>query len=233
MHAVILLGGQGTRMRESFPGLVKALIPVLGKPFIQWHLEQMIRQGVTSVHLAAGYQADQIRSWTDEQSHFDIPIAVVAEPEPRGTAGAIKFIESHITTDTFFVLNGDTLVPNLNLDEMWNHHRRSDFQAAIAITAIEESGRYGTVEFTEDGTLSAFREKEERKAGHVNGGVYLLHKDLLKEIPAGVAQSIEHDIFPTLCQNRKLGAFVFDPPLLDMGTPTGLSSMEEYLSGPA
>ena len=230
MHAIILLGGQGTRMRESFPGLVKALIPVLDKPFIQWQLEQMIAQGVTSVHLAAGYQAEQIDDWTKQQSQFDIPITVISEPEPRGTAGAIKYLEDHITTEPFFVLNGDTLVPHLHFKDMWQHHQQQSFQATIAITPIDEAGRYGTVEFTDDGCIKAFREKTERKAGHVNAGVYLLHKALLQEIPQDKPQSIEHDIFPMLCENQTLGAFVCDPPLLDMGTPTGLKSMEHYLT---
>ena len=94
---------------------------------------------------------------------------------------------------------------------------------------IEDAGRYGTVEFDPDGFVTAFREKTERSAGFVNTGLYLLPRDLLADIPAGRAVSLETEIFPALAARRRLVAHPVPPPLLDMGTPDGLAAMERFL----
>ena len=101
--------------------------------------------------------------------------------------------------------------------------------ATLFVAPIEEAGRYGTVEFDADGFITAFREKADRTGGFVNAGIYLLPRDILAALPAGQPVSLETEIFPSLAAQRRLAVLPCPPPLLDMGTPEGLTAMEQFL----
>ena len=278
MQAIILLGGQGTRLRELYPDRPKALVPVSGRPFIDWQIDWLRRGGVTEVHLAAGFMAEQIEAWAATQG----AVTVTREPDPLGTGGALKFIEPHIRSNPFLVVNGDTLLPKLDFQRLekqasessndWKNRaqnfqrlekppqstsndclpahdapgsslpmtsdieelsldRRQAGKTSIAVTRIEEAGRFGTVEFDADGRVTAFREKADRQAGWINGGVYLMDRRVLDHIPADIPYSLETDLFPALIASDRLFAHRTEPPLLDMGTPEGLAEMERALNG--
>jgi NDP-sugar pyrophosphorylase family protein len=229
IQAVILAGGKGTRIQGLFPGRPKALVPVAGKPFIERLVEWLYAQGITNVHIAAGHLAHPIVKWSDGYARKPGALSVSIEPEPLGTAGGIKFVENHLRTDPFFVLNGDSMVPNLNLADMARQHRASKAVATLAVTRIEEAGRYGTVEFNDQGTITMFLEKADRHGGWVNGGIYLMSRATLNQIVPGRNLSIETDIFPALAAMGRLCAFRSDPPLLDMGTPEGLAALDAYV----
>jgi D-glycero-alpha-D-manno-heptose 1-phosphate guanylyltransferase len=121
--AVILLGGKGTRIQSLYGDRPKCLVPVAGKPILLWQLEWLSRSGVKRVHLAAGYMADVLRDWLKTDAPKDMEITFSVEPEPRGTGGAIKFAEPWIQSDPFFVLNGDSLTPNLDFQTLEKAHR--------------------------------------------------------------------------------------------------------------
>ena len=228
-QAIVLAGGKGTRLAHLYPDRPKALVPVAGRPFIEHLIETLFRQGITDVHIAGEHLADSIKSWASANARKPGTLTITVEPEPLGTAGGLKYVEKHLRTDPFFVLNGDTLVPNLRFADMANQHRASGAVATLAVTRIEETGRYGTVEFDGSDRITMFLEKAERKGGWVNGGVYLMSRATLSEIVPGRNLSIETDIFPALAQLGRLRAFRAEPPLLDMGTPEGLKAMESYL----
>jgi NDP-sugar pyrophosphorylase family protein len=120
-------------------------------------------------------------------------------------------------------------MPNLRFGDMAKQHSASTVPATIAVTRIEEAGRYGTVEFDEGGAVTAFLEKADRKGGWINGGVYLMSRSTLSVIVPGRPVSLETDIFPALSAEKRLRVFRADPPLFDMGTPGGLEEMEEFL----
>ncbi len=241
-QAIILAGGLGTRLRDLYPDRPKALVPILGRPFLQWQLEWLARGGVTDVLIAAGYKADMIAGWVEGQ--FQVPgskfqVGVSAEPRPLGTAGGLKYVEGLIRGDRFYVLNGDSLVPNLIFQTLeksagvFPSIGKSAPGAVIAVARIEESGRYGTVEFDAGGRVTAFREKAERKAGWINGGVYLMSRATLGLVEPGKNLSIETDLFPEMARRGLLRVFPADAPLLDMGTPEGIRAMEAYLAAPS
>lgn len=229
IQAIILAGGKGTRIQGMFPDRPKALVPVGGKPFIERQIEWLFRQGISDVHIAAGHMAGALQQWIKGYARQPGTLSITVEPEPLGTAGGIKFIEAHLRTDPFFVLNGDSLVPNLRLNDMAIAHQESKAVATLAVTRIEESGRYGTVEFDDTGKITMFLEKADRKGGWVNGGIYLMSRSTLAQIVPGRNLSIETDIFPALAVLGRLRAFRTEPPLLDMGTPDGLAAMEQFV----
>jgi len=238
LHAVILLGGKGTRIAAQFPDVPKALVPVNGRPFLEWQLDGLRAAGITQVLLAAGHKAEVLEAYLATRPDNGLEIALSREPTPLGTGGALKFIEPQLASDPFLVLNGDSITPNLDFSILWKQFfhtmdksRKSfPYHGQICVTPIEDPGRYGTVEFDDDDTVTTFREKAERASGFVNTGIYLLSRAILETIPAGKAVSLETEIFPALVEKRQLVAVQAPPPLLDMGTPDGLAAMESFLS---
>lgn len=245
-QAIVLLGGLGTRLRNLFPDRPKALVPVAGRPFIEHQLEWLRRGGINDVHLAAGYRADDIAAWLTSASDFaDTTITLSREPKPLGTAGALKFVEYYVRSDPFVVVNGDTLAPRFNFqtletcetvfpdlgnsDEVF-FQSLEKWRAYLVVAPIEESGRYGTVEFDKTGRVTTFREKAKREAGWVNAGVYLLPRRILSLIPSGQEMSLEQHVFPRIAEEGRLYVVKAEPPLLDMGTPEGLRTMEMWLA---
>ncbi len=252
--AIILLGGKGTRIAALYGDRPKCLVPVAGKPFLQWQLEWLKRGGVRRVHLAAGHMADVLVKWLEAETPEGMEITYSVEPEPRGTGGAIKYVEPWISGDTFFVLNGDSLTPALDFQSLEKAHRESskgwkspamsapdqrlggslalptDSLITIAVARIEKTGRYGTVEFDERDRATAFLEKADRESGWINTGIYCVSRKALAAIEADRNVSIETDIFPSLTERGQLGVLKVEPPMLDMGTPEGLAEMEAYLS---
>ena len=238
-QAVILLGGKGTRIAAQFPDRPKCLVPVAGRPFLEWQLDWLKRNGVVRVLLAAGYKADVLEAHLAARPADGLEIVLSREPAPLGTGGALKFVEPQLVSDPVLVVNGDSLTPNLDFSTLWKTghgffhtvEKRWPGCAALLVAPIENAGRYGTVEFDADGFATAFREKADRTAGFVNAGLYLLPRNAVAEIPAGRAVSLETEIFPALAAHRRLVAIPIPPPLLDMGTPDGLAAMERFLRG--
>ncbi len=236
-QAVILLGGKGTRLAAQFPDRPKCLVPVAGRPFLEWQLDWLKKNGITRVGLAAGHKADVLEKHLASRKTDGLEILLAREPGPLGTGGALKFIEKRLATDPVLVLNGDSLTPNLDFSTLWKtaggffHGVEKKFprRGKIFVTPIGDPGRYGTVEFDPDGFVTAFREKAERRAGFVNAGIYLLPREILAAIPAGKAVSLETELFPALAADHRLVALSAPPPLLDMGTPEGLAAMEAFL----
>lgn len=228
--AIILVGGQGTRLRALYPDRPKALVPVAGRPFIAWLIDDLRENGIRRIHLAAGYRADQLVTWCNGQpAHEDLSVSI--EPEPLGTAGGLRFAASQVQGEDLLVINGDSFLPGLRLSDWLRESPAPGVLATLAITHIEKAGRYGTVEFDAEGRVSAFLEKADREQGWVNGGVYWMRRTLIDQIPATGACSLETDIFPRLADARALAVRKVPPPLLDMGTPEGLAAMEAYLRG--
>ncbi len=236
-QAVILLGGQGTRLAAQFPDRPKCLVPVAGRPFLEWQLAWLKRNGIRRILLAAGHKAEVLETHLAARQPDELALILSREPAPLGTGGALKFVEPQLATDPVLVLNGDSLVPNLDFSTVWKNIFHSveksgkgfPFCGKLFVAPIAAAGRFGTVEFGADGFVTAFREKAERAAGFVNAGVYLLPRALITAIPSGRAVSLETETFPALAARRQLAALPAPPPLLDMGTPAGLAAMAAFL----
>ena len=250
MQAIILAGGAGTRLQALFADRPKILVPIAGRPFLEWQLEWFGRNGITDIHIAGGIKADVLKEWlkvrgtvaegreqkdhtslfTIHTSLFTFHVSLSSEPRPLGTGGGLKFVEPWIQTSPCLVVNGDSLLPNLNLKDLTEHHARSSCSITLAITHIEDAARFGTVKVDDTGHITAFLEKAAVAAGWVNGGVYVVNKEILDTIPTDRTVSIERDIFPTFADRHLLGAFSCPTPLLDMGTAEGIESMERFLA---
>jgi len=227
--AVILLGGKGTRIQGLYGDRPKCLVPVAGRPFLLWQLEWLRCSGVRHIHLAAGYMADVLEDWLSANAPADVGISISVEPDPRGTGGALRFAGELVEGDRFFVLNGDSLAPSLDFRKFFLEHNRTNSSlVSIGVSMIEQTGRYGSVEFDREYRITAFREKQERDSGWINTGIYCVCRQALDLIEADRNISMETDVFPVLASAGRLQAVPVAPPLLDMGTPSGLEKMNVW-----
>ncbi len=201
MQAVILVGGEGTRLRPLTYALPKPMAPLLGRPFIGWIIERLRAAGVDEVILSCCYLPELIQAHFGDGRAHGVRLKYVHEVEPLGTAGAIKNALEHID-GTIFACNGDVLT-SLDLVALLGDHRRHGAVATIHTRPMEDPSQFGVVETDADGRVRRFVEKPkpgETSARDINAGTYVLEPAAIEAIPVGRAVSIERETFPHLIQ---------------------------------
>lgn len=220
MQALILAGGEGTRLRPLTSTVPKPVVPLVDRPFISYMIEWLRRHGVDDVILACGFMADGIRAVLGDGSALGVSLRYVEEPSPLGTGGALKYAE-HLLADRFFMLNGDVLA-DMDLTAQLAQHERTGARATLALMPVEDPSAYGLVRRDDDLAVREFVEKpspEEIDTSLVNAGAYILEREVLDEMaPAGTRISIERDVFPALV-GRGLYAYEAHGYWMDIGTP--------------
>ncbi len=225
MKAVILVGGEGTRLRPLTYAVVKAMVPVLNRPFIEYVIRHLSSHNIKEIILAMGYKPDCIIDCFGGASHLGATLIYSVESEPLGTAGAVKNAEEHIE-DTVFVLNGDVFT-DIDLKDMLQFHRQKKAKVTIALTPVEDPTRFGVVEIDKEQRVRRFVEKPSRDqvmSNVINAGVYILEAEVVKGIPKGKYCMFERDVFPALLANGEpVYGYTIDTYWIDTGTP------EQYL----
>jgi len=219
MQALVLVGGQGTRLRPLTETLPKPAIPLVDRPFLAYMIEWLGRHGVDEVVLACGFLPDRLREVLGDGGSGGPQLVYVEEPEPRGTAGAIKFAEKHLD-DRFLALNGDVLT-DLDLSALIRHHEQSGALATLGLYPVDDPTAYGLVRHRPDGEITEFLEKPdpaEIDTDEVNAGTYVLEREVLAEIEPDANVSIERDVFPRLV-GRGLHGIRLEGYWMDIGTP--------------
>jgi mannose-1-phosphate guanylyltransferase len=220
-QAVVLVGGEGTRLRPITSRVPKPVAPLVCRPFISYVIENLARHGVEHVVFSSGYLAEAIEHTVGDGSRFGLRVSYAVESEPLGTAGAIKNAESHLARERFFALNGDVL-SDIDLSDLAAAHVSKRAMATIYLTPVEDPRRYGLVRLREDGSISDFLEKpgaEFAGPALINAGVYVLEPEVLEMIPAGRMFSIERGVFPVLAQAGSLFGHDTSDYWRDIGTP--------------
>jgi NDP-sugar pyrophosphorylase family protein len=227
MQAVILAGGAGTRLQDLYPGIMKALVPVNGRPFVEWQIAWLREAGIQNIHLAGGLYSEQLKAWYDAQSLFK-NLTYSIEPSQLGTGGGLAYALSKMPPGPTFCVNGDSLLPNISLNNMYTRLHATSLKAIIAVTAIDNAARFGTIR-SENGYVTHFEEKKKPGPGIINGGVYLVRENVFDQASPESSFSIERETFPVLASRHELGCIEAEPPLMDMGTPEGLAEMSAWL----
>lgn len=221
MQAIVLVGGEGTRLRPLTYGTPKPMVPIMNVPFLARTLERLYEAGIRDVILPAGYMPQAITDYFGDGSSIGMKITYVIEETPMGTAGAVKNVEEHIT-GPFFVLNGDVLT-SLDLKAMMAYHKEKGGLGALHLIKVEDPSAFGCVVHDESGRVSAFVEKpkrEEAPTNEVNAGTYLLERAVLDMIPGGRNVSIERETFPkVLADGNALYAYTTADYWIDLGRP--------------
>ncbi|MGH7706986.1 MAG: sugar phosphate nucleotidyltransferase [Vulcanimicrobiaceae bacterium] len=221
MQAIVLVGGEGTRLRPLTYDTPKPMIPVFGAPFLERTLARLHHAGINDVILAAGYLPAAITSYFGDGSRLGMKLTYAIEAEPLGTAGALRNVADHIR-GPFFVLNGDVLT-GLDLRAMLAVHRVQGGLGVLHLIRVDDPSAFGCVVHDAAGRISQFVEKPPRELAptdEVNAGTYLLERRILDAIPAGRNVSVERETFPQLlAAGAALYAHTTGDYWIDIGRP--------------
>jgi mannose-1-phosphate guanylyltransferase len=220
-QAVVLVGGEGTRLRPITSRVPKPVAPVVERPFVSYILENLVRHGVERAVFSSGFLAHAIKDRFGDGAAYGLAIEYVVEDEPLGTAGAIKNVAAALEPGSFFVFNGDVLT-DVDLTALAARHRARGAAATIFLTPVDDPRRYCLVELRADDSVAEFIEKPSSdRVGRalINAGVYVLEHEVLELIPPGRMFSIERGVFPKLAQDGSLYGYVESGYWRDIGTP--------------
>jgi mannose-1-phosphate guanylyltransferase len=221
VQAIVLVGGEGTRLRPLTESTPKPALTLVDRPFLAYMVEWLAGHGVSEVILACGFLPGVLRDALGDGERAGARLRYVAEPEPRGTAGAIRFAAEEVggeLDERFLALNGDVLT-DFDLGALILAHEERGARATIGLHPVEDSSAYGLVRCGAGGEVLEFLEKTgEQVPGEVNAGMYVLERSVLDLIPAGEKVSIERDVFPRLVGDG-LHALPLTGYWMDIGTP--------------
>jgi D-glycero-alpha-D-manno-heptose 1-phosphate guanylyltransferase len=228
LGAFVLCGGAGTRLRAVLADQPKSMALISGTPFLQLLLDRLRCQGVGDVILGTGYMAEKIEGYFDCGNKFAVRIRYSREDEPLGTGGALKLAEPLIS-DPVLVLNGDSYV-EWKLVPMLELFTAKDAVLVIVLQAVADVTRYGSVALDRDGRITQFLEKGARGGpGLINAGVYLLRKQIVCDLPAGRAVSLEREVFPRLL-DRGVYGLISTGLFIDIGIPDDFKRAQTVLA---
>lgn len=202
--AFVLAGGIGTRLRPFTYEIPKPLLPVKGRPILEYNIRNLIEHGVNEIVLGIGYKGDLVREYFGDGSNFGIRIRYSKEIKPLGTAGALKKAERYFK-DTLFMCNGDE-IKDVNYSKMLQLHMKKQAFGTLALKKLSNIEHFGVVEL-KGNKIMRFIEKPkhgETKSRTVSAGAYVLEPDVLKLIPKRRKFSIERQVFPKLAEDGKL-----------------------------
>jgi mannose-1-phosphate guanylyltransferase len=220
MQALILAGGEGTRLRPLTSTIPKPVVPLVDRPFIVYMLQWLRGHGVDDVILLCGFMSDGVKDVLGDGGDLGLRIRYVQEPRPLGTGGALRFSEA-LLDDRFFMLNGDVLT-DIDLTAQLAQHERTEARATLGLVPVDDPTAYGLVRRNPDLSVREFVEKPSADAIDTNlisAGAYILQRDVLEIMaPAGETISIERDVFPKLV-GAGLYGYEASGYWLDIGTP--------------
>ena len=215
--AIILCGGEGTRLRPITYETPKALVPVHGKPLVEHMFDLLKKYGINDIILSIGYLKEKIIAEKANWSRLGLDISFVEESKPLGTGGPLRVAKDRLTK-TFIASNGDEL-KNINIIDMYDAHKRNRALVTIALTTVDDPSQYGVARLEGERIIEFVEKpkKSEAPSNLISAGFYIMEPEVVKMIPAGPC-SLEKEIFPKLAGMGRLYGFPFSGQWFDMGT---------------
>jgi len=235
MKAIILIGGEATRLRPLTCNTPKAMVPVLNTPFLEHVIGYLSQHQVKEIVLTLSRSQESIQGYFGDGSQFGVRLNYAIEDTPLGTAGAVKNAEKYLD-ETFMVLNGD-IFTDLDITAMIQLHRDRNAKVTIALTPVDDPTSYGLVETNAQSRITRFLEKpkpSEITTNMINAGTYILEADVLTHIPPQTNFSFERGLFPLLLGQEGEPVFAYPSSAywIDIGTPQKyLQLNRDLLSG--
>jgi mannose-1-phosphate guanylyltransferase len=228
VDAVVLVGGQGTRLRPLTLSAPKPMLPTAGLPFLTHLLSRIADAGVEHVVLGTSYKAAVFESEFGDGSKLGLQIEYVVETEPLGTGGGIANVASKLRYDTALVFNGDVL-SGADLGALLGCHEENNADVTLHLVRVGDPRAFGCVPTNADGVVTAFLEKtDDPPTDQINAGSYVFKREVIDRIPKGRVVSVEREVFPALLQEgRRVCGYVDATYWRDMGTP------EDFVRGSA
>ncbi len=244
MHGVIMAGGRGTRLQPLTDHRPKPMVPLLGRPVIDYVKEAMLDAGVSELVVTTGYRGEDLAAHVMTWSQDDVNARVNRESTPMGTAGSVRLLAEELTS-TFFVGSGDG-VSTLDLGALLDHHRATGAALTIGLVEVDDPSSFGIVGLGEtndaevDGNLRRgfvrrFAEKpapEEAFSRLINAGVYILEPEALAMVPAGAKYDFSRDLFPAMLDaGLPIAGLMLEGLWFDIGEPHHLLDAQAALLG--
>jgi NDP-sugar pyrophosphorylase family protein len=209
------------------------MVPVGGRPFLDYVLKWLRSEGVEEVVLCLGYKRASIQGYVGKGRKWGLRVRYSIERKLLGTAGAVKKAEALIAGERLLVINGDTIA-DVNLRELVTFHRKRQAWATLAVVKVADDRRYGSLKMDRNGRITAFLEKRNKRTSRdnedhkrpINAGVYVFEKRLLSTIPVRSPTSLEKEVFPQLAAGGRAYGFVSDTYFMDIGVPDDLRRAE-------
>ena len=227
MRAVVMAGGEGTRLRPLTSNQPKPMVPVAGKPCMEYILELLGRHGIDESVVTLAFLPRIIRDYFGDGSSLGVDIHYSVEEAPAGTAGSVKLAEDLLRDDTFIVISGDALT-DIDLTDLIAFHKKQGALATIALKRVENPLDFGVVVVNDEGGIERFLEKPtwgQVFSDTVNTGIYVLEPEILEHIPSGKPYDFSQELFPKLFEKgAPLYGYVADGYWQDIG------SLQQYLS---
>ena len=220
VDAIVLVGGQGTRLRPLTLSAPKPMLPTAGVPFLEHLLSRIKQAGISHVVLGTSYKSEVFSDYFGDGSAFGLDIEYVVEEVPLGTGGGIRNVADRLRHDTSIIFNGDVL-SGLDLAALLDTHRTREADVTLHLMEVSDPRAFGCVPTDEDGWVTAFLEKTENPpTNQINAGCYVFSRAVLEGIPADRVVSVERDTFPgLLAAGAKVAGHVDSSYWLDLGTP--------------
>ena len=227
-QAVILAGGKGVKMRPLTYEVPKALIPVHGKPILEYLIDALAKHTIRSIVLAVGHLGDKIQNHFGDGSRYGVKITYSKEIKPLGTAGALCFARTYLANETVVVLHGDMLV-EIDFSELIRFHHEQHTIGTIALTTAADTSTFGAVNLRGSRIVDFIEKPEKGKTSSllVNSGIYVFEPEIFDYIPQNKAVMLE-DIFPKLATEAKLSGFPFEGRWFDVSTPKTYEQAIKY-----
>ena len=228
MTAAILAGGLGTRLRSVVRDRPKVMAEIHGRPFLSYLLDQLSLAGFRAVVLCTGYLGEQIAQRFGH-CYGDMRLVYSREPQPLGTAGALRLALPQLASDPVFVMNGDSYC-HADFGAFGRWYGERGCQAAMLLTQVGDSSRYGSVKLAGDGSVVEFGEKLATvHSNWINAGIYLLSLAVVSSVPVVRSVSLEYDVFPRMV-GQGLSGYLSEGQFLDIGTPEDFAKAKSFLA---
>lgn len=234
MKAVIMAGGEGTRLRPQTSNLPKPMLPLVGRPMMEHIVSLLRRHGITDIVVTVAFLPNAIRSYFGDGSELGVSMVYATEESPLGTAGSVRNAREQLT-ERFLVISGDVLT-DIDLTSVIDFHEKNDALATIALCAVENPLEFGIVITREDGTIERFLEKPgwgQVFSDTINTGIYVLEPEIFDRIPEGRSVDFSGEVFPAVLEaGQPLYGYVADGYWEDVGTTAAyLKAHEDILDG--
>jgi mannose-1-phosphate guanylyltransferase/phosphomannomutase len=234
MKAVIMAGGEGTRLRPQTTNLPKPMLPLVGTPMMAHIVSLLRRHGITDIVVTVAFLPNAIRSYFGDGSELGVRMVYATEETPLGTAGSVRNAMDELT-ERFLVISGDVLT-DIDLSSMIEFHEKNDALATLALCAVENPLEFGIVITQEDGTIERFLEKPgwgQVFSDTINTGIYVLEPEIFDAIPAGRSVDFSGEVFPAVLEAGKpIFGYVANGYWEDVGTTAAyLKAHEDILDG--
>lgn len=228
-EGIILAGGFGTRLQSVVNDVPKSMAEVAGKPFLEYLLDYAIEQEFDHIVLSLGYKAQVITEWISSHQ-CPLKISYVIEDTPLGTGGGINLAMQKTSAKNVFIFNGDTFF-DVDCLAFQAFHKSAHADLSIALKPMTDFDRYGSVKISDQKRIITFTEKQYCKEGLINGGVYLINRDIFEKLNLPEKFSFEKDIMEAQVNNLNIYGFEQNKYFIDIGIPSDFDKANSDFKG--